>query len=166
MVKARSSAPKVNPKVSKSVPDTPLMHWEQQKQSPWLWSLAFELGMVEIYLGILPYVVVSTDYRPGDQSGRPEDPQTLLDCCYFLPPVCDWKRRSSAFIPTWAVFYSNQPFTARTGSKKRKYNRDDNYKNWGRGRGHTKRKEATSHLTFANGLELCQSTSNPGMHLL
>lgn len=75
--------------------------------------------MVEIYLGILPYVVVSTDYRPGDQSGRPEDPQTLLDCCYFLPPVCDWKRRSSAFIPTWAVFYSNQPFTARTGSKKK-----------------------------------------------
>lgn len=119
MVKARSSAPKVNPKVSKSVPDTPLMHWEQHKQSPWLWSLAFELGVVEIYLGVLPYVVVSTDYRPGDQSGRPEDPQTLLDCCYFLPPVCDWKRRSSAFIPTWAVFYSNQPFTARTGSKKK-----------------------------------------------
>lgn len=61
-------------------------------------------------------VVVLSDYRLGDQSGRPKDPQTLLDCCYFLPPVCDWKRRSSAFILTWAVFYSNQPFTARTGS--------------------------------------------------
>lgn len=73
-----------------------------------------------MYLAILHYVVVSTDYRPGDQSGCPEDPQTLLDCCYFLPPVCDWKRRSSAFILIWAVFYSNQPFTARTGSGKKR----------------------------------------------
>ncbi len=80
-----------------------------------------------MYLAILHYVVVPTDYRPGDQSGCPEDPQTLLDCCYFLPPVCDWKRRSSAFILIWAVFYSNQPFTARTGSGEKKNNRDDNW---------------------------------------
>lgn len=109
-------------------------------------------------------VVVFTDYGLGDQSGRPEDPQTLLDCCYVLPPVCDWKRRSSAFILTWAVFYSNQPFTARTGSGEKNNNREDNNKREDE-EGDIQRGK-TSHLTSASGLQLCRSITNPRMLLL
>lgn len=36
------------------------------------------------------------DHGPRDQSGRPEEPQIFVDCCYFLLPVCDRKRSTSA----------------------------------------------------------------------
>lgn len=40
--------------------------------------------------------ISAADHGPRDQSGRPEEPQIFVDCCYFLLPVCDRKRSTSA----------------------------------------------------------------------
>lgn len=107
-----------------------------------------------LYFLKLSSTMFSTDYRLGDQSGCLEDPQSLLDCCYFLPPVCDWRRRSSPIILPQGgcnLFQSTIHCNGQVAEEGKKSQQVE---------------ERTSHVTSASGLVLRQSTTNPRMHLL
>lgn len=65
------------------------------------------LSLFVSYMDAFSCCVVSTDYRLGDQSGCLEDPQPVIDCCYFVPPICDRKRKCAAFFQSRTTLYSN-----------------------------------------------------------
>ncbi|KAM7372682.1 hypothetical protein PAMP_009831 [Pampus punctatissimus] len=60
---------------------------------------------------MLPFTTLLSNYRLGDQSGGPENPQTLLDSCYFLPPVCDWKSLPQLTVPIFRDSWRRTSFS-------------------------------------------------------